>query len=148
MNRRTLLLGLGTAAGSAGLVGTGAFSTAEADRDASVRVADESNAYLSISPSSTANGRFATQAADSQIGLDFSGSGNGGGGVGQDSVYNFDDVFRIANQGTQTVYVWATLSGGSQFDDDTLYFYPNGARSTALNDGAGSGDEVLGLAPG
>jgi len=134
------------AAAGGSVLGTGAFSTAEATRDVSVQVANENNAFLSIKPSNTANGQFATQGStDNQIGLDFSGSGNGGSGVGQNSVYNFDDVFRIANQGTQTIYVWSRLSGGSKFDDDNLYFYPNGSRSTELND---SSNSVLTLSPG
>jgi hypothetical protein len=149
MQRRTLLLGIGGIAAGTTAVGSGAFSTAEATRDAAVEVADDSTGYLSLQPSGGPNGQFASQAADGTIELDFSNSGNGGSGVGTDSVYNFDDVLTVTNQGTQTVYVWVTLSGGSTFDDDTLYFYPNGARSTALNDGAGGGgDEVLGLAPG
>jgi len=147
MKRRNLLIGMGSFAAAGGSVlGSGAFSTAEATRDVSVQVANENNAFLAIKPSNTANGQFATQgSSDNQIGLDFSGSGNGGTGVGQNSVYNFDDVFRIANQGTQTIYVWSRLSGGSKFDDDNLYFYPNGSRSTELND---SSNSVLTLSPG
>lgn len=147
MKRRNLIIGMGSFAAAGGAaVGTGAFSTAEATRDVSVQVANENNAYLSIKPSNTANGQFATQgSSDNQIGLDFSGSGNGGSGVGQDSVYNFDDVFRISNQGTQTIYVWSRLSGGSKFDDNNLYFYPNDSRSTELND---SSNSVLTLSPG
>lgn len=147
MKRRNLLIGMGSFAAAGGAaVGTGAFDTAEANRDVAVRVANENNAFLSIQPSNTANGQFATQEpGDNQIALDFSGSGNSGSGVGQDSVYNFDDVFRIANQGTQTVYVWTNLSGGSKFDDSNFYLYPNGARSTELNDGSNS---VLTLSPG
>ena len=147
MKRRNLIIGMGSFAAAGGAaVGTGAFSTAEATRDVSVQVANENNAYLSIKPSNTANGQFATQeSSDNQIRLDFSGSGNGGSGVGQDSVYNFDDVFRISNQGTQTIYVWSRLSGGSKFDDNNLYFYPNGSRATELND---SSNSVLALSPG
>ncbi|WP_158294251.1 DUF1102 domain-containing protein [Halorubrum sp. SP9] len=146
MKRRNLIIGMGSFAAAGGAaVGTGAFSTAEATRDVSVRVANENNAYLSIKPSNTANGQFATQGSSNQIGLDFSGSGNSGSGVGQDSVYNFDDVFRISNQGTQTIYVWSRLSGGSKFDDNNLYFYPNDSRATELND---SSNSVLTLSPG
>lgn len=146
MKRRNLLIGIGSFAAAGAAVGTGAFSTAEASRDVSVQVANENNAFLSIKPSNTSNGQFATQgSSDDQIGLDFSGSGNSGTGVGQDSVYNFDDVFRIANQGTQTVYVWSRLSGGSKFDNSNFYLYPNGARETELRDNSNS---VLTLSPG
>ena len=146
MQRRKFVLGLGslTAAGAAA-VGSGAFTTAEATRDVAVEVADDSTGYLALQASGGPNGQFASQGGDGRIGLDFSGSGNGGGGVGRNSVYNLDDVFRVTNQGTQTVYVWSRLSGGSKFDNNNLYFYPNGSRSTELNDNSNS---VLTLSPG
>lgn len=112
MNRRQLLAGLGALAGSGGLlVGSGAFTSVEADRDASVAVAEEDEAYLRIVPSpNTANGAFASQTSagdGKQLFLDFNDSipNRDSQGVGQSSVYEFDDVFRIENQGTQTVYV-------------------------------------------
>ena len=43
MKRRTILLGLGTAiAGGGAVLGTGAFTTVEADRSVSVNVAEDS----------------------------------------------------------------------------------------------------------
>jgi hypothetical protein len=138
MQRRKFVLGLGslTAAGAA-TIGSGAFTTAEATRDASVEVADDATGYLAMQASGGPNGRYASQASDGTIGLDFSGSGNGGSGVGTTSEYNFDNVFQITNQGTQTVYVWVNFSG-SNFDDSNLYLYPNGSRETKLNDGQNS----------
>jgi hypothetical protein len=145
MQRRKFVLGLGslTAAGTA-IVGSGAFTTAEATRDVAVEVADDSTGYLALQASGGSNGQFASQAGDGTIELDFSGSGNGGSGVGTNSVYNFDDVFTVTNQGTQTIYVWVNFSG-STFDDSSLYLYPNGSRDTKLNDGNNS---VLTLSPG
>ncbi|WP_080510457.1 right-handed parallel beta-helix repeat-containing protein [Halorubrum coriense] len=145
MQRRKFVLGLGslTAAGAAA-VGSGAFTTAEATRDVSVEVADDSTGYLAIQQSGGPNSKFASQAGNGTIGLNFSGSGNSGGGVGTNSVYNFDNVFSITNQGTQAVYVWVNFSG-STFDDSSLYLYPNGSRDTKLNDGSNS---VLALSPG
>lgn len=141
MKRRTLLISIGGAAGTAGVIGTGAFTSVEADRDVSVTVANENNAYLGIepSPSSSANSEFATQDSSNadQIALNFDDSGNGGSGVGLSSVYNFDDVFRITNQGTQTIYVWANFGGGDLSDDD-IWFYPDGESSRKLNDGTNS----------
>ncbi|MFB6123689.1 MAG: hypothetical protein ABEJ78_09560 [Haloferacaceae archaeon] len=147
MKRRNLILGLGSlsAAGAAG-VGTGAFSLGEVDRDATVAVASEDQAYLAMEPSPGPNGAYATTGGAGEIGLDFSGTGGqNGSGVNSEGEFYFDDVFRIENQGTQTVYVWANFSNGTQFDDSNLYLYPNGARQTRLNDGPNS---VLTLAPG
>jgi hypothetical protein len=146
MQRRKFVLGLGSlTAGGAAAVGSGAFTTAEATRDVAVEVADDSTGYVALQASGGPNGQFASQGTNGKIGLDFSGSGNEGSGVGRNSVYNFDDVFRVTNQGTQTVYVWSRLSGGSKFDNNNLYFYPNGSRSTKLKDNSNS---VLALSPG
>lgn len=145
MQRRKFVLGLGSlTAGGAAAVGSGAFTTAEATRDVAVEVADDSTGYLALQASGGPNGKFASQASDGTIGLNFSGSGNGGSGVGTNSVYNFDNVFTITNQGTQTIYVWVNFSG-STFDDSSVYLYPNGSRDTKLNDGNNS---VLTLSPG
>lgn len=145
MQRRKFVLGLGSlTAGGAAAVGSGAFTTAEATRDVAVEVADDSTGYLALQASGGPNGKFASQASDGTIGLNFSGSGNGGSGVGTNSVYNFDNVFTITNQGTQTIYVWVNFSG-STFDDSSVYLYPNGSRDTKLNDGNNS---VLALSPG
>lgn len=113
MKRRQLVTGLGALVGGGGLfMGTGAFTSVEADRDASVKVADENQAYLRIF-SGTENGVFAHNEStnNSKLELDFNGEPDISDdpeddpkGVGQSSVYKFDDVFRIENQGTQSVY--------------------------------------------
>ncbi|OYR62887.1 DUF1102 domain-containing protein [Halorubrum ezzemoulense] len=112
MNRRQFVIGLGAAAAGGGAaMGTGAFTSVEADRDVSVAVAEEDEAYLRLVPTpNTANGAFATQTSagdGEQLLLDFNDSipNRNSQGVGQSSVYEFDDVFRIENQGTQDVYV-------------------------------------------
>ena len=149
MKRRNLILGLGSlsAAGAAGL-GTGAFTVGSVDRDATVAVASEDQAYLAMEPSSGPNGAYATQVSANQIGLDFSKSnqtGAGGEGVNSEGEFHFDDVFTITNQATQTLYVWVNFSGGSQFDDSNVWLYPNADRQDRLNDGS---NNVLGLTPG
>ncbi|WP_434522837.1 hypothetical protein [Halorubrum sp. AS12] len=51
MNRRNVLIGLGTAAASSGAVfGSGAFTSVNADRDVAVEVVDASEALLGIEP--------------------------------------------------------------------------------------------------
>lgn len=128
MNRRQFVIGLGaTVAGGGAALGTGAFTSVDADRTANVEVADEDQAYLGISPSPTENGAFANDAPSSDgktLSLDFNNSisGQSSEGVGQSSVYEFDDVFRIENRGTQTVYV--NISDVSTHGGDTtVRFY-------------------------
>ena len=110
-------------------------ASVDADRTANVAVADEDEAYLRIVPSpNTANGAFAEDTSRSdgkQLTLDFNDSipNRGSVGVGQSSEYEFDDVFRIENQGTQTVYV--NISNVSTHGGDTtVRFY--------VRDGAGN----------
>lgn len=116
MNRRQLLVGLGGIAGGGGIAtGTGAFTSVDADRVAQVEVAGDQTGYLRIFPTpNTANGAFAattTASTGNQLQLDFNDeipdppNPSGGEGVGVDSEYVFDDVFRIENRGTQEVYV-------------------------------------------
>jgi parallel beta-helix repeat protein len=136
MKRRNLLIALGGAAGASGLIGTGAFTSVTADRDVTVNVADDTNGYLGFSASQSANGEFASVSGD-EIALDFDTSDGGGSGVGLDSTYNFDDVFTIENQGTQTIYVWANFSG-EDLNDDDIWFYPNSDPTKRLNDGDNS----------
>lgn len=113
MKRRNLIAGIGAAVtGAGGILGTGAFTSVNADRTATVAVAQENESFLAIFPSDgQPNSAFATQGAGNgaeEIGFDFNGSGGtsaGSQGVGTDSTYIFDDVFRVENRGTQDVYV-------------------------------------------
>lgn len=111
MNRRQLIAGLGAVASGAGAaLGTGAFTSVTANRDVSVSLADEDAAYLAMEPGDTStNGVFANTGTDDQITLDFNDEittyTSSGTGVGLNSEYEFNDVFRISNQGTQTVSI-------------------------------------------
>jgi hypothetical protein len=134
MNRRQLLTAMGVlSAGGAAVTGTGAFTSVAADRDVTVRVADDESALLAMQASPGPNGAYATTAGDGTIALEFTDTDTGGSGVGLDSVYDFDDVFRITNQGTQTVYVWVTFDG--PLGPDEFWLYPNSDPSRRLQDG-------------
>ncbi|WP_152420949.1 glycoside hydrolase family 97 catalytic domain-containing protein [Halorubrum coriense] len=137
VNRRQLLMLLGGAAG-ASAVGTGAFSSVTANRDVSVQVAGDADAFLRLAPSSGPNGEYATVTDTGQLGLDFSDTDSGGQGLGPDSVYVFDDVFEITNQGTQTIYTWGTLDfSDTPFDSDSIYFYRGGNQDERLRNSEG-----------
>ena len=150
MERREFILAIGGIASTGAAVGSGAFSSVEATRDVSVSVADDANAYLAMEPLDSPNGnQFAATDGD-VLALDFSENGNDGSGLGTDSIYNFDRVFRIVNQGTQGVYVWATFGGSTDgFDtgdaDTDVWLYPNGDPDDKLRD---SEDDVLYLPTG
>ncbi|GGI99774.1 hypothetical protein GCM10008995_07040 [Halobellus salinus] len=116
MNRRQLLVGLGGLVGGGGVItGTSAFTSVDADRQANVQVSDDVNGFLQIYPSDRGsldqpNGTFALSngVPGNQLSIDIndaSGTATGGVGVGVDSQYVFDDVFRVRNEGTQDVFV-------------------------------------------
>ncbi|AKH96612.1 DUF1102 domain-containing protein [Halanaeroarchaeum sulfurireducens] len=136
MKRRHYLIGIGSVVGSSAAIGTGALTSVEATRDATVNVANENNAFLALEPANSNHGKaFATQDSGNKIGLSFGDPGNGGSGVGQRSVYDFDDVLTVTNQGTQRIYFWVEFF---KSDFDALYLYPNGDSSRKLNDGTNS----------
>ena len=111
MERRKFMIGLGAlATGSAAAVGTGAFTSVEADRQVDVTVEDDADAYLGLQ--NGPNDTYFEGEENGAAALDFSESGNDGSGVNPNAETEFDSVFQIVNQGTQEVTV--SLSG----DDD------------------------------
>ncbi|GGI99767.1 hypothetical protein GCM10008995_07020 [Halobellus salinus] len=115
MNRRKMLAALGLLSGGGAVVsGTGAFTSASADRDVAVQVATDATGYLAIDDTGNANAEYVTEnngSSNSEFGLDFT-SGNsttgGGGGVNADAITVFADLFEVRNQGTQDVDVQVT----------------------------------------
>jgi len=152
-NRRKFITGLSAlAAGSAAAVGTGAFTSTQADRDLTVAVADDASAYLGLEPAGSANSNaYASVGSNGQVSLDLSSTGNGGTGLNKNAETRIDELLIVSNQGTQTVNVWVDIGLGnvSGIDNSDLYFFPGDATDTRLNNGAGSEtDEVLALTPG
>ena len=153
MDRRKFLAGIGTTvAGGAVATGTGAFTSVEADRTVSVAVGDEStSSYLvldALAEGSSENGAFATNpGSDGRLVFDFNAeiddttNSAGGEGPGKNSVYEFDEVFEVENQGSQTVNIGIETLTQSDFEDgggnsptDTLEmsFYPNSNATSPL----------------
>lgn len=108
MNRRQLILGLGSVVGgSVGVVGSGAFSSISANRSVDLRVARDPNAYLGLNER---NDGERSRIGDSQLRLRFPGLTESapGDGPGSNSIYEFDDSgFIITNQGTQQISIYA-----------------------------------------
>ncbi|WP_277539962.1 hypothetical protein [Haloarcula laminariae] len=105
MNRRKFLIGAGSlAAGSAAAMGTGAFTSVQAERTVSVSVADDSNALLALSSTSGPNGTYAETTGDNQVKVDISNAS--GSGVNDDSKTKILDIFSVQNQGTQPAAVY------------------------------------------
>ena len=121
MKRRNFIIGTGAlAAGGGAALGTGAFSAATAERDISVEVADDADAYLALESDS----EYAEE-VDGVIELDL-GQDLGedqGEHVGLDSSYFFGsgdsdyNVFTVENQGTEEVQV-EPIFQAFYFDED------------------------------
>jgi hypothetical protein len=112
MERRNFVLGLGAlAAGSGAAVGTGAFSSVEAQREIGISVAGDADSYLAIE-SGTENGEYLTGADTSAAALDLTSSNSqvtgGGEGLNANALSTFADVFSVRNQGTQDVELSVT----------------------------------------
>ncbi len=128
MQRRKFIASIGSvAAGAAAVTGTGAFTSVEAKRDVSVQVANDSEAYLSITANDTPNGNEYAQteggtSTGSKITLNFDEVTKNGdaSGLNDDATTVIRDVLTIQNQGTQRVLVRISNlpDGMSAFADD------------------------------
>jgi len=123
--RRKFLLGMGSlAAGGAAAIGSGAFSSVEADRSLSVTIADDDTAYLKFDTdlgNSPDNNYEYSEISDDEMSISFDTNDAGGEGVNPNSVTYFDDVFALMNQGTEPVKIWFELNEGL---DEYLDVYP------------------------
>jgi hypothetical protein len=135
MKRRKLVAGLGALASGATVLGSGAFTSVEADRSVLIETEDDSGAFLRMRPRSP-NFRAATGDGVVEFnipGLDDEAEGKG---VAPDSVYVFGGILELLNQGTNTVQVRSEYTG-------------DGLSNIALaNDGRAVSDTLPVLDPG
>ena len=126
MQRRTFVIGLGAlSTGTAAAVGTGAFTSVTADRDVEVAVAEDADAFLSLSPSDGANGAFAEQTGDEEtieFDIDEDAEGVDGSGLNPNATTVIAEIFDIENQGTQEVGVQVTADLGDLGDGEFTIF--------------------------
>lgn len=148
MKRRKVIFGLGTTAVSgAAVLGSGAFSSVEANRSVTVEVADDTEAFLALIPTSEyaieRNGLFTLDLSSSNP------TDAGGTGVNANAETIIKDAFKIENRGTQTVEITfegGTLSGieikSSDVSDDltvSITPFENGSASDLI---VGPGESV------
>lgn len=128
MKRRKFLAGAsGLAAAGGAALGTGAFTSVEAKRSVSVATADDDRAFLRLEPlvKKGINGdSIRRSSSDGEVVVfDIPGVGNGENpdaqGVGIDSIYEFHDLLKIDNHGTQPVQLYSTY-GGTELTDLAL----------------------------
>lgn len=119
MKRRTMLLGLGTAAGGLA-VGTGAFTSVTAERDVEVSVVEEDDAFLALDPlDNPGNGEYAEIDDDTgEFFLQLTETDEGGDGLNPEAVTAADDVFKVRNQGTEEIELTLTPDTPEAEGDD------------------------------
>jgi len=108
MERRKFLIGTGAlAAGGAAALGSGAFSRVESQRQVSIEVANDANAYLGMKLLDTPNSNnFVDYDENGHLYIDIGDFGADGDydrrtgvGVNSDSFTWFDGMFALCNQG-------------------------------------------------
>lgn len=101
LSRRNALIGLGgLTAGGGALVGTGAFTTVQAERTVSVETAGDQGAFLALVPTSDPNGQDYAEINDDDL-LEVTIPD-----VNLDAVTHIDNVFQVTNNGSQPVVVY------------------------------------------
>lgn len=87
--------------------GTGAFTTAEADRTAEVNVAGDANALVGITEAQNTNGNELVDVGgdDGQVEMNLSAAGTQGGasGLNEDAATDLGNVLNITNNGEETI---------------------------------------------
>lgn len=111
MNRRRVLLGIGSLVSTGTVViGSGAFSTVEAERGLAVDVVADEDAYLRLTDrvAGAESDAFSTGAYDGDIEFRFTGDivGLPGDGLNTDSRYEFANVFAAQNEGSRTIQLF------------------------------------------
>ena len=123
MERRKFIIGAGAlATGSSAAVGTGAFSSASAERSVTVDVADDSDGYLGLrSPHWFDSENYSQVTGDGELELNFDGNGEGDG-PNVNAVLRFEEVFEVMNQGSKDIKIWFEPD---QDLSDVISFYPH-----------------------
>ncbi len=90
-----------TAAGASALIGSGAFSRVESQRNVTIQVANDKNAYVGYKLLDTPNSNnYVAYDENGHIFINIADQAEGGGeGVNSDSFTYFDGLFELCNQG-------------------------------------------------
>lgn len=132
MERRKFLLGAGSAAvGASAIVGSGAFSSVQADRALNLNVVTDDDAYLTLMPSGCPNGAYADLNAGAphdqgRLSLVFD-------SLNSKAENYFDNVFKVQNEGTQQVFFSGIYGGdgsiGNNDNEVEVWLYPSSQNS-------------------
>lgn len=122
----------------AAVMGSGAFSAVEANRSLTVEMETDKNAYLRMRPS---DANFAeVDPNNGQVKFafddDWATPGVEGKGLGKNSVYEFEGVLYLQNQGSRTVRVFGQYTDDAVEDIGLI-------QSTDVNSAEGGSGDLL-----
>ena len=160
LTRRNALIGMGTVAAGAGVIGgTGAFTSVEANRTVSVQTAGDSDAALvleqaTIDDSVTSNASEYVEETSGTVEINLDGtqdnSSANAAGINQNAITTFDNLVGVINQGTQPITSLTlgmsdeNLEGGSLSNvDATFQFTGYDKDSETSADNISNGDDLL-----
>ena len=138
MQRRKFLIGAaGTAIGGSALLGSGAFTRVESQRNVAIAVAADPDAYLGMSviEDSLNSTNYVDLDEKGHLFIDIGENPNGGLGVNSDSFTYFDDLFRLCNNGKADANISYELPEGGfnesgnweapdeRYDEQIITFY-------------------------
>lgn len=144
---------MGTAAaGTAGAMGTGAFTSVSANRGISVEVAGDASALLSLEPTDSPNAQYVDRSGDA-LTLQFDGGhadrtagvdSSEVAGLNADGLTVIGELFDITNRGTQDVFVYMLQDGDgdgtNEFGTGTgIGFFGESANESYMEEVGGQG---------
>ncbi|WP_204366745.1 hypothetical protein [Natrinema versiforme] len=154
MNRRNVLVGLGTiVAGGGAALGTGAFSSVEAERTVSVTTAGDDSAFLGISGNSDYVQDGDSNTSEFVIDLGSYGDQEGDG-FNENAKTVLNDVLTITNQGSDdsiTIGFAESIDGSSSNEQtigvsgvgDVTFSVPSDSNTLAAATGSNSTDSSV-----
>lgn len=145
MGRKTRLFGLLAIFAAISLVtASGAFTTVEASRTATVNVAGDGSALLAMDPADGPNGNEYARISNGELEINLGGYTSNATGVNPNATTDLQSVFVITNQGTQAVDVGIDDSG----DNPGAVTFYNSTVQSASNGGLEPGGANATLSPG
>ena len=108
LTRRNALIGLGTVAAGAGVIGgTGAFTSVTAERTVNVQTTGDGSAALSLEPTESDNAsEYVTAPSDGTTQLDLDGTSDdsaSSSGLNQNARTKINNLVKITNNGSQDI---------------------------------------------
>ncbi|RZV11710.1 hypothetical protein BDK88_0591 [Natrinema hispanicum] len=125
-NRKNVLISLGLIVAISGAaLGSGAFTSVEADRGVNVQTTGDADGYLGITPgddyAGTAYIENDSSSGDLTLNLGQNGTTQGGGtGFNQEANTTLDGLIKLTNQGENNVTVGVSEPDGSMSDSATV----------------------------